>query len=197
MAIKETVRSLSAIFIIFGVGGLLLNGLQWAYADAVLAKLQTRMLSGLVRPADVRMHDGVVLSARIFVGAAIAGIALSVAFLYVGINVRKLLAAGVKVITRVIYVAYALCAAPHLILFLITQEVPQLGYGALEGLILWYLHRSAKRLALEATTPPAPPTYIPPMPMTYGSPVPPVHSPAVHPTFGPRVDMDLLGPRIN
>ena len=125
---RETVRSLRAYFI--------LSGLAELYIEAIA-------LASALRSA---ISAATVLAVLI----AVVGIGFSMAFLYVGVLLPALLRRAVDRIMTLLYVSAA---------WLIVSSVPRFFLGdrtwavvglAIGLLIVWYLLRNVRRLAMEA-----------------------------------------------
>ena len=122
---RETVGSLKAYFIIVAVLGLIEN----VGNVGIIAASQINPL---------------------FLIISLIGLAFSVAYLYIGIMLRKLLIESPKLVSKVILASMAYliinCFLLTLLVGLQTSVVIQLAIGLL---ITWYLFSSVKRLSQE------------------------------------------------
>lgn len=121
---RETVGSLKAYFIIVAVLGLIGN----VGNVGIIASSQINPL---------------------FLIISLTGLAFSVAYLYIGIMLRKLLIESPKLVNNVILASMAYLIINFLLTLLVgfqTSSVIQLAIGLL---ITWYLFSSVKRLSQE------------------------------------------------
>ena len=121
---RETVGSLKAYFIIVAVLGLIGN----------LGNV------GIIASSQIN---------PLFLIISLTGLAFSVAYLYIGIMLRKLLIESPKLVNNVILASMAYLIINFLLTLLVgfqTSSVIQLAIGLL---ITWYLFSSVKRLSQE------------------------------------------------
>ena len=128
MAMKETVRSLRAYFILSG-----------------LASLWFQFL-------DVRAHLRAGISPATILATAIGlvGVGLAVAFLYVGGFLPKLLQSSPNRIVILLYVGAGWAILASLLSLLNGVQFGTIVVLGISLLILWYLLRNVRRLAAEA-----------------------------------------------
>jgi len=124
MAMKETVRSLRAYFILSGVATLI------SYGRALWVNFQG--------PFKLPTAIGVI------------GIGFSVAFLYVGINLPRLLRSSASRVVTLLYVSTGWVV--FVFLLGLREELAPIAVVTLllSLLILWYLLKNIRRLAAEA-----------------------------------------------
>jgi predicted membrane channel-forming protein YqfA (hemolysin III family) len=124
MAMKETVRSLRAYFILSGVATLI------SYGRALWVNFQG--------PFKLPTAIGVI------------GIGFSVAFLYVGINLPRLLRSSASRVVTLLYVSTGWVV--FVFLLGLREELAPIAVVTLllSLLILWYLLKNIRRLATEA-----------------------------------------------
>ena len=127
MAMKETVRSLRAYFILSGVATLI------SYGRALWVNFQG--------PISIPTIIGVI------------GIGFSAAFLYVGINLPRLLRSSAGRIVTLLYVSTGWVVFVFLVG--LREELAPIAVVTLllSLLILWYLLKNIRRLAAEAQVP--------------------------------------------
>jgi len=127
MAMKETVRSLRAYFILSGVATLI------SYGRALWVNFQG--------PISIPTIIGVI------------GIGFSTAFLYVGINLPRLLRSSAGRIVTLLYVSTGWVVFVFLVG--LREELAPIAVVTLllSLLILWYLLKNIRRLAAEAQVP--------------------------------------------
>lgn len=118
---RETVRSLKAYFIVIAVLGL-------------IGSISTLSLSS-VNP--------------LFLIIGLIGLAFALAYLYIGISLRKLLVDSPKTINNVILASMAYQVLNFLLSLLNGVQVASIVQLAIGLLITWYLLNSVKRLSLE------------------------------------------------
>lgn len=118
---RETVRSLKAYFIVIAVLGL-------------IGSISTLSLSS-VNP--------------LFLIIGLIGLAFALAYLYIGISLRKLLVDSPKTINNVILASMAYQVLNFLLSLLNSVQVASIVQLAIGLLITWYLLNSVKRLSLE------------------------------------------------
>ena len=124
MAMKETVRSLRAYFILSGVATLI------SYGRALWVNFQG--------PVSIPTIIGVI------------GICFSAAFLYVGINLPRLLRSFASRIVTLLYVSTGWVVFVFLLGLLEGLAPIAVVTLLLSLLILWYLLKNIRRLAAEA-----------------------------------------------
>ena len=127
MAMKETVRSLRAYFLLSGVATLI------SYGRALWVNFQG--------PISIPTIIGVI------------GIGFSTAFLYVGINLPRLLRSSAGRIVTLLYVSTGWVVFVFLVG--LREELAPIALVTLllSLLILWYLLKNIRRLAAEAQVP--------------------------------------------
>ena len=127
MAMKETVRSLRAYFLLSGVATLI------SYGRALWVNFQG--------PISIPTIIGVI------------GIGFSTAFLYVGINLPRLLRSSAGRIVTLLYVSTGWVVFVFLVG--LREELAPIAVVTLllSLLILWYLLKNIRRLAAEAQVP--------------------------------------------
>ncbi len=118
---RETVGSLKAYFIVVAVLGLL-GSTNWLALSSVSPLF---MIIGLI------------------------GLAFSIAYLYIGISIRKLLVNSPNIINNVILASMAYQVISFLLTLLNGFLLPSIIRLAIGLLITWYLLNSVKRLASE------------------------------------------------
>jgi hypothetical protein len=118
---RETVRSLKAYFIVLAVLGFI----------GSISTLPFWSLSPL------------------FLIVGLIGLAFALAYLYIGISLRKLLAESPKTINNVILASMAYQVLNFLLSLLKGVQVSSIVQLAIGLLITWYLLSSVKRLSLE------------------------------------------------
>lgn len=118
---RETVRSLKTYFIVIAVLGLI----------GSISSLPLWSLSPL------------------FLIFGLIGLAFALAYLYIGISLRKLLAESPKTINNVILASMAYQVLNFLLSLLNGVQVASIVQLAIGLLITWYLLNSVKRLSLE------------------------------------------------
>jgi hypothetical protein len=124
MAMRETVRSLRAYFILSGLATL------FSYSRALLVNFQGSI--------SVVMVIGVI------------GIGFSLAFLYVGFALPRLLTSAVRQVVLLLYVSTGWVIFVFLIGLLTGIAIFAVITLVLSLLILWYLLKNVRRLAAEA-----------------------------------------------
>jgi hypothetical protein len=124
MAMRETVRSLRAYFILSGLATL------FSYSRALLVNFQGSI--------SVVMVIGVI------------GIGFSLAFLYVGFALPRLLTSAVRQVVLLLYVSTGWVVFVFLIGLLTGIAIFAVITLVLSLLILWYLLKNFRRLAAEA-----------------------------------------------
>jgi hypothetical protein len=118
---RETVRSLKAYFIVIAVFGL-------------IGSISTLSLWSL---------------SPLFLIIGLIGLAFALAYLYIGISLRKLLAESPKTINNVILASMAYQVLNFMSSLLNGLKVASIVQLAIGLLITWYLLNSVKRLSVE------------------------------------------------
>jgi hypothetical protein len=132
MAMKETVTSLRAYFILSGLASLFIG----------LPDLAAHLRAG-ISPASIL--------AAVF---GIVGVCLDLAFLYVGFRLPVLLQSSSHRIVMLLYVATGWAILTSLLGLLNGMHPGTIALLGISLLILWYLLRNVRRLAAEAQSPP-------------------------------------------
>ena len=128
MAMKETVRSLRAYFILSG-----LASLWFQFLD-----LGVR-LRAVISPATI-----------LVMAIGIVGVGLALAFLYVGGFLPKLLQSSPHRIVILLYISAGWAVVTSLLGLLNGVQIGTIVVLAVSLLILWYLLRNVRRLTAEA-----------------------------------------------
>lgn len=127
MAMKETVRSLRAYFILSGLASLWFG------------------LVGLAVDLRASISPAMILATTV----GIVGVGLALAFLYVGICLPGLLRRASSAIIMLLYVNTGWAGLTFLLSLFNGVQVGTVVVLALTLLILWYLLRNVRRLAAE------------------------------------------------
>ena len=128
MAMKETVRSLRAYFILSGIASL------WFGFLGLAVNLQTA-----ISPATILMAS-----------IGIVGVGFSLAFVYVGVFLPGLLRSSSHRIVILLYASTAWAVLTFLLSLLNGVQPGAIVVIVISLLILWYLLRNVRRLAAEA-----------------------------------------------
>jgi hypothetical protein len=132
MAMKETVRSLRAYFILSGLASLFIGLPDFA----------------------VHLRAGISPATILAAAVGIVGIGLDLAFLYVGFCLPGLLQSSSHRIVMLLYVATGWAVLTSLLGLLNGMKPGIVAFLGISLLILWYLLRNVRRLAAEAQHPP-------------------------------------------
>jgi len=127
MAMKETVRSLQAYFILSG-----------------LASLWFQLLE-----VGVHLRAAISLATILATAIGIVGVGLALAFLYVGGFLPKLLQSSPRIVI-LLYVGAGWAVLTSLLTLLNGVQIGTIVVLGISLLILWYLLRNVRRLAAEA-----------------------------------------------
>jgi hypothetical protein len=128
MAMKETVRSLRAYFILSGIASL------WFGFLGLAVNLQTA-----ISPATILMAS-----------IGIVGVGFSLAFLYVGVFLPGLLRSSSHRIVILLYASTVWAVLTFLLSLLNGVQPGAIVVIVISLLILWYLLRNVRRLSAEA-----------------------------------------------
>jgi hypothetical protein len=135
---RETVRSLKAYFIVIAVLGLIKSISTLSFI--VIAVLSFRES---ISTLPFWSHS------PLFLIISLIGLAFALAYLYIGISLRKLLAESPKTINNVILASMAYQVLNFLSSLLNGVQVASIVQLAIGLLITWYLLNSVKRLSVE------------------------------------------------
>ncbi|OLB22087.1 MAG: hypothetical protein AUH15_07480 [Acidobacteriales bacterium 13_2_20CM_55_8] len=128
MAMKETVRSLRAYFILSGIASL------WFGFLGLAVNLQTA-----ISPATILMAS-----------IGIVGVGFSLAFVYVGVFLPGLLRSSSHRIVILLYASTVWAVLTFLLSLLNSVQPGAIVVIVISLLILWYLLRNVRRLSAEA-----------------------------------------------
>ena len=135
---RETVRSLKAYFIVIAVLGLIKS----------ISTLSFIVIAVLSFRESISTLPFWSLS-PLFLIIGLIGLAFALAYLYIGISLRKLLAESPKTIKNVILASMAYQVLNFLLTLLKGVQVASIVQLAIGLLITWYLLNSVKRLSVE------------------------------------------------
>lgn len=135
---RETVRSLKAYFIVIAVLGLIKS----------ISTLSLIVIAVLAFRESISTLSLWSLS-PLFLIIDLIGLAFALAYLYIGISLRKLLVDSPKIINNVILASMAYQVLNFLLSLLNGVQLSSIIQLAIGLLITWYLLNSVKRLSLE------------------------------------------------